>query len=263
MKGLAKPKNTGKVIRRLLEYIGSFRGLLVVVFGAVVVSAGASVACDSLLKPAINNYILPLLTRAKNGESIALADYLPFLRLIVVMALIFACGAFASWLNSRLMLHISTQTLYRIRTDLFHELEKLPLRFYDSHTHGELMSLFTNDIDKCLVLIRTFLGKIPSRLSQHREDYFQTILYSVFKMCGANIRCEVEVSAGKLDILMQTSTTTYIMELKYDKSPNEALKQIDSKNYPFAYTDSNQKIVKVGINFSLKLGTLMEWKIVE
>mgnify|MGYP002853998765 CR=1 FL=1 len=124
-------------------------------------------------------------------------------------------------------------------------------------------AIFTNDIDKCLVLIRTFLGKIPSRLSQHREDYFQTILYSVFKMCGANIRCEVEVSAGKLDILMQTSTTTYIMELKYDKSPNEALKQIDSKNYPFAYADSNQKIVKVGINFSLKLGTLMEWKIVE
>lgn len=147
MKGVARPKNTRKVIGRLLRYIGSYKGLLVIVLCAVIVSSCASVACDSLLKPAVNDYILPLFKRASAGERLGFSDFLPFLKLIAVMAAIFLCGAGASWLNARIMMFISTQTLYRIRTDLFDELEKLPLRFYDSHTHGQLMSLFTNDTD--------------------------------------------------------------------------------------------------------------------
>lgn len=147
MRGNARPRNARKVIGRLLTYIGEYRALLGIVFIAVVVSAGAGVACDSLLKPAINNYILPLCRRAQAGEQLGASDFLPFLRLIVFMACIFALGAFSSWINARLMLHISTRTLFRIRTDLFRKLEKLPLRFFDSRTHGDLMSLFTNDTD--------------------------------------------------------------------------------------------------------------------
>ena len=147
MRGNARPRNARKVIGRLLAYIGEYRALLGIVFIAVVVSAGAGVACDSLLKPAINNYILPLCRRAQAGEQLGASDFLPFLRLIVFMACIFALGAFSSWINARLMLHISTRTLFRIRTDLFRKLEKLPLRFFDSRTHGDLMSLFTNDTD--------------------------------------------------------------------------------------------------------------------
>ncbi len=147
MKGVARPKNARKVIARLLRYIGSYKGLLVIVFIAVIISSCASVACDSLLKPAINDYIIPLFNRASSGEKLVFADFIPFLKLIAAMAGIFAFGAAASWLNARIMMFISTQTLYRIRKDLFDELEKLPLRFYDSHTHGELMSLFTNDTD--------------------------------------------------------------------------------------------------------------------
>jgi ATP-binding cassette subfamily B protein len=144
---MAKPKNAKKTISRLIQYMGKYKGLLVIVLLAVVVSAGAGVAGDSLLKPAINNYILPLFNRVKAGETLVAADYVPFLKLLAVMALIFVFGAFASWLNSRLMLHISTHMLYRIRTDLFRQLEKLPLKYFDAHTHGELMSLFTNDTD--------------------------------------------------------------------------------------------------------------------
>src|SRR5574344_669240 len=146
-RGMAKPKNAKKTISRLIQYMGKYKGLLVIVLLAVVGSAGASVAGDSLLKPAINNYILPLYERFKNGETLVFADYVPFLKLLGVMAGIFVFGAFASWVNSRLMLHISTQMLYRIRTDLFKQLEKLPLTYFDAHTHGELMSLFTNDTD--------------------------------------------------------------------------------------------------------------------
>ncbi len=147
MKGTQKPKNTKKTISRLVKYIGEYKIHLLFVFFAVIISAGASVAGDYLVKPAINDYIIPLFNCASNGETLTFLDFIPFLRLVLIMAVVFALGAFASWVNSRLMLHVSTRTLYRIRTDLFYAMEKLPLRSFDSRTHGELMSLFTNDTD--------------------------------------------------------------------------------------------------------------------
>ncbi len=146
VKGMAKPKNARQTIGRLIKYIGKYRGLLVIVFFAVLVSAGAQIAGDYILKPAINNLVgLAEIFKAKG--SLSPSDFIPFLRLILLMVVVYAFGAFASWVNARLMLHISSRTLYRIRTDLFSELETLPLRYFDGHTHGELMSLFTNDID--------------------------------------------------------------------------------------------------------------------
>lgn len=147
MKGTSKPKNARKTVRRLIHYLGEYKPFLLIVLIAVVVSAGASVACDSLIKPAINNYIVPLSERALSGERLSAADFLPFAVFLLVAAGIFLLGALASWLNSRLMLHISTRTLYRIRTDLFSAMERLPLRSFDSRTHGEFMTLFTNDTD--------------------------------------------------------------------------------------------------------------------
>ena len=77
-KVMAKPKNTKKTILRLIEYMGSYKGLLVLVFFAVIISAGAGVAGDSLLKPVINNYIIPLFNRVQNGETLSSADFFPF-----------------------------------------------------------------------------------------------------------------------------------------------------------------------------------------
>lgn len=144
---IEKPKNVWKTIGRLISYMGKYRGFLLIVFVAVLCSSGAGVLGDSLLKPAINNYIVPLFNRARSGEVLSFVDFLPFLKMLAVMACIFAFGAFASWLNARLMLYISSRTLFRIRNDLFSEMELLPLKYFDSHTHGELMSLYTNDVD--------------------------------------------------------------------------------------------------------------------
>ncbi len=164
MRGTAKPKNTAKTIKRIFNYLSCYKLRLLFVLLAVIVSAAATVACDSLLKPAINNYIVPLYERASAGENIGLADFIPFLRLIAVMAVIFVCGALASWINSRLMVSISTQTLFRIRRDLFDELERLPMRYYDAHTHGELMSLFTNDTDTLRDMMSQSLPQLFSSL---------------------------------------------------------------------------------------------------
>ena len=161
-KTMAKPKNTKKVMSRIIQYIGKYKALLGVVFIAVLVSAGASVVGDSMIKPALNNYIIPLFKRHSSGEVLTFTDFWPFIRMIIIMICIFVLGAFASWVNSRLMLTISTKTLYRIRTDMFSHMETLPLRYFDTHTHGELMSRYTNDTDT----LRDMLSQtVPQLLS--------------------------------------------------------------------------------------------------
>lgn len=145
-KGIAKPRNAKKTMGRLIQYIGKYRVLLIFVFIAVLVSSGAQIVGDYLLKPAINS-LVELAEKFKSTGSVSALDFAPFVRTIAIMAGIYLFGAFASWINSRIMLHISSNTLYRIRTDLFRQMETLPLKYFDSTTHGNLMSLYTNDID--------------------------------------------------------------------------------------------------------------------
>ena len=140
VKGLQKPKNTKKTIGRILSYMGTFKALWLLVFLCIIVSAGADLLSSYIIKPVLNNFVIPLIGKET-------PDFTQFLYLLAKIAVVFAAGAFASWLNARLMLHISSNLLCKIRTDLFKKLEMLPIKFYDTHTHGELMSRFTNDTD--------------------------------------------------------------------------------------------------------------------
>ncbi len=148
-RGFAKPQNAKKIISRLISYMGKFKLLWLLVLFCVLISSGASVAGGYLIKPAINNYILPMLSTISQGGTAA--DIAPtmaaFARLILGVLVLFLVGVLASYCNQRLMLFISTTLLFNIRNDLFSSMEKLPVKFYDSHTHGELMSRFTNDTD--------------------------------------------------------------------------------------------------------------------
>ena len=156
-RGFAKPKNAKKTIKRLLGYMGKFKSLWLLVFLCTILASGASVAGSYLIKPAIDNYIKPMaeqfmaLVQQGLGADDVMKQMTPaiwqFAKLLFVVLGIFIAGVTASWCNSRLMIYISTSLLYKIRCDLFKQLEKLPIRYYDAHTHGELMSRFTNDTD--------------------------------------------------------------------------------------------------------------------
>ena len=139
-KGFAKPKNAKKTISRLMQYMGSYKYFWILVFICVLLSSGASVLGSYMIKPALNDYIIPLIGKQN-------PDFSGFLKLLVGVLCLFLVGVLSSWINNRLMLHISTNLLFKVRVDLFSKLEKLPIKFYDSHTHGELMSRFTNDTD--------------------------------------------------------------------------------------------------------------------
>ena len=154
-KGFGKPKNTKQTIGRIIKYMGRFKALWLVVLFCVLISSLASVAGTYLIKPALNDYLLPLIGQEN-------PDMSQFALLLLGVLGIFVVGAFATWLNSRLMLYISTNLLYKIRCDLFAKLEKLPIRYFDSHTHGELMSRFTNDTD---ALREMMSNTVPQLLS--------------------------------------------------------------------------------------------------
>lgn len=140
IRGTQKPNHTVKTVLRLLSYMKAFKVLLPLLFFCIILSAGAEVAGAYLLKPAVNNYILPLMGKQN-------PDLAGFAVLIIKIAGIYAIGAISSFLTQRLLLKISTSTLYKIRCELFNHQSKLSLRYYDSHTHGVLMSLYTNDTD--------------------------------------------------------------------------------------------------------------------
>ena len=135
-----KPENTGKTIKRILEYLRPYKLQLILVMLLVIVSSAASIAGTYFLKPLFNIYIIPLIGKQN-------PDLSNFLEVIGLMAVIYAVGAQAAYGYNRLMLNISAGTLYRIRTDMFRHMQSLPLKYFDTHTHGELMSRFTNDVD--------------------------------------------------------------------------------------------------------------------
>ena len=155
IRGTQKPNHTVKTVLRLFSYMKAFKVLLPLLFFCIILSAGAEVAGAYLLKPAVNNYILPLMGKQN-------PDLAGFAVLIIKIAGIYAIGAISSFLTQRLLLKISTSTLYKIRCELFNHQSKLSLRYYDSHTHGVLMSLYTNDTD---TLRDMFSQSIPQLLT--------------------------------------------------------------------------------------------------
>lgn len=152
---MQKPQNVGKTIKRIVKYLTEYKALLVAVIFCILFSSGAMIVGTGLLRPLLNDYIVPFIGQENPNLT-------KFATILCVMIVVYIVGALASYANSRIMLHISTRTLYKIRTELFSHLEKLPLRYFDTHTHGELMSRFTNDTDT----LRDMLSQaVPQLLS--------------------------------------------------------------------------------------------------
>ena len=137
-----KPKNTKKTLKRLLQYLFVFRAKLIFVVFMVLISAGTSVAGSYLLKPLINNYITPLINTNPTPQ-----DLLPLISFLVLMSGIYMVSILASFVYNYMMMKITNKVLNNLRRDLFNKIQDLPIKFFDTHTHGEIMSRFTNDVE--------------------------------------------------------------------------------------------------------------------
>ena len=132
--GYKRPKNTKKTLIHLLRYLGLHKWSFILVALLVIISAGANIMGTYLLKPVINRFIIP---GDKEGLLLAVGG----------MAVMYICGALATLGYNQLMIRSAQKVVKEIRRDLFAHVQKLPLKYFDAHTHGELMSRFTNDVD--------------------------------------------------------------------------------------------------------------------
>ncbi|WP_243280480.1 ABC transporter ATP-binding protein [Clostridium sp. 1001271B_151109_B4] len=139
----------GKTIKTLMHYVGRYKALLALVMILIVINSFAMVAGSYFLKPLVNNYILP-------GNFSGLA------KMLVLLGTIFGVGAIASYGYSRIMVHVAQNTISNIRTDLFNKMQELPIKYFDRNTHGDLMSLYTNDIDNIGEALNNSLTNILS-----------------------------------------------------------------------------------------------------
>lgn len=154
-----KPKDTKKTLKRLLGYLGVHKIAVAIVAILVTVSSVASILGTYLLKPVVNRYILP-------GDVEGLA------RMLFFMGVMYAVGVLATYGYGQIMARTGQQVVSEIREDLFRHTQGLPLSYFDGHTHGELMSRFTNDVDT---------------ISEALNNSFTTLIQSFFTIAGTII----------------------------------------------------------------------------
>ncbi len=154
-----KPKNAFGTFKRILGYAKEYNVFFAVVVVLIIFSSLAGVIGTSYLKKVIDGYIAPMIQDKQNK-----ALYTGFISCLMQMAVIYLIGAASAFAYQRIMLFVSTKILYRIRTDLFLHMETLPIKYFDTNTHGDLMSRYTNDIDTIRELLSNSVSSFISSL---------------------------------------------------------------------------------------------------
>lgn len=122
-------------------------------------------------------------------------------------------------------------------------------------------ALTRDDMDGALRLLQEFLSTVPYCDNANTEGHYQQVFYIIFSLLGYYIDVEVRTPRGRVDIVLRTRTTLYVMELKLDRTADTAMQQIDLKNYPERFALCGLPVVKVAVNFDGERRTLGDWKI--
>ena len=131
----------------------------------------------------------------------------------------------------------------------------LTARLYDAMNRG--------DVDGAMRLLQAFLLTIPQTADTNYEGHYQQVLYIIFTLTGFYVDVEVHTAKGRVDMVMRTSGTLYLIELKLNKSAEAAMRQINLKDYASRFSLCGLPIVKVGVNFDSEERTISDWKIEE
>ena len=116
-------------------------------------------------------------------------------------------------------------------------------------------------MDDALRLLQTFLGTVPYCDNTDYEGHYQQLMYIIFSMLSYEVDVEVRTPHGRVDMVLKTRSKLYLIELKLDRSADKAMEQINLKNYSSRFALCKLPVVKVGINFDSKKGTIEDWKI--
>lgn len=219
-------KNAGKTIKRLLGYIGAYKGRFAVVLVCILLSALAGVASSLFIQTLIDDYITPML-KADNPV------FDELLKLVLVMIAVFAIGIVATWLYNRIMVIISQGVLKKVRDDMFSHMQTLPIKYFDTNTHGDIMSRYTNDTDT-----------LRQMLSQSIPQMFSSIITIVTVLCSM-ITLNIWLTLVVLAFVAFMVFITGKISQKSGKHFVEQQKDLGSVNGYIEEIMNGEKVVKV------------------
>ena len=156
--GRPRPKveNPGKLLKRIMAEV--FRHYLphcILVLCCIIASALANVQASLFLQTLMDDYIVPM-TQQQNP------DFAPLAGALLRVGCIYAIGVIAAWLNARTMVNVTQGTLRNLRIELFTKMESLPIKYFDTHPHGDIMSVYTNDVDTLRQMISQSIPQLVS-----------------------------------------------------------------------------------------------------
>lgn len=163
-----KVDNAGKILKRTLGYMmKNYKWLFAVVVVCIVATALATLSGTLFMQKLIDEYIIPM-TKASNP------DFGPLKKALLTLIGIYAVGVLCAFAYNRIMVYISQGTLRHLRVDLFTHMESLPIKFFDTHAHGDIMSVYTNDVDTLRQLISQSIPQVVTtkKLSGKSGKYF-------------------------------------------------------------------------------------------
>ena len=156
--GQPRPKveNPGLLLKRIMgEVFQHYLPHCIIVLICIVVSALANVQASLFLKSLIDDYIVPMTQQAT-------PDFGPLTAALIRVGCIYAVGVLAAWLNARIMVNVTQGTLRNLRTQLFTHMESLPIKYFDQHPHGDIMSVYTNDVDTLRQMLSQSIPQLVS-----------------------------------------------------------------------------------------------------
>ncbi|MDR0995665.1 MAG: PD-(D/E)XK nuclease domain-containing protein [Tannerella sp.] len=122
-------------------------------------------------------------------------------------------------------------------------------------------SLDEGDLEACLSRMQAYIASIPYDAKSDKESRFQVIFYILFSLMGELVETEVQSALGRADLVIRNKRAIYVFEFKVDGNPEEALAQINSKQYAIPYRSDGRPVIKVGVRLDASTRTLSGWKI--
>jgi len=160
-------------VKRLFSYLKKYKAVLVIVTICILISSAASAASSIFLQVLIDDYIVPLLAETN-------PVFAGLLKALIVIAIIYFIGVITAWIYSRLMINVAQKTLKNIRDEMFAKMQTFPLKFFDSHTYGDIMSRYTNDTDTLRQMITQSMPQLVSSLCTIFTVFFAMLYQSIY-----------------------------------------------------------------------------------
>ncbi len=215
-----------KTVKRLLGYLKPYRATIVLVTVCIVLSALAGAASAMFLQQLIDDYIVPMLGQA-------VPDYSGLIKALVVIGIIYAVGTLSTLIYNRRMVTVAQSTLKTIRDEMFTKMQSLPIRYFDSRTNGDIMSLYTNDTDTLRQMIAQSMSQLITSVCTIVAVFFCMLYISVWLTV---VVCVV------MALVMQIVKVVAARSGKYFAAQQSTLADLDSYVEEMV---NGQKVIKV------------------